>query len=220
MCYAFVQVMTLLWVSHTKVQIQGQEKFISVFICSRPKDRLLLSNCGAHPRQLSPGDEELALLSMLSMVINCWWSYTKWCWLWGHFYLKEEGQSNKAISIFLKERMQTVSLDETGRGLKLPMSSSAGLFLWTIICHWAWDEMSFVLSLCMNFSLTAYEPYTPLYPHIIIYLNLFDCTCWPTIGYQIIWRSREVIGDMYTLKIIEVTQSECASFVFRTSLDI
>lgn len=69
--FGFEQVMTLLWVSHTMGQMQGQEKCISVYICSRPKDRLFLYDWGAHLRWLSPGDEELVLLSMLSMVTNC-----------------------------------------------------------------------------------------------------------------------------------------------------
>lgn len=69
--FGFEQVMTLLWVSHTMGQMQGQEKCISVYICSRPKDRLFLYDWGAHLRRLSPGDEELVLLSMLSMVTNC-----------------------------------------------------------------------------------------------------------------------------------------------------
>lgn len=157
-----------------------------------------------------------------------WWSYTKCCWLWGHFYLKEEGQNNGAISIFLKnKRMQNMSLNEMSWGLKIPMSSSASVFLWTIICHWAWDVISFVLKFLHVFqSGTVWVSYShaPVTTHHrLSFLSISaDCRRWPTMGYQIIWRTHEVSGDIYTLQhiITEEAQSECASFVFCTSLDI
>lgn len=142
--------------------------------------------------------------------------------------LSERGGAEQWISIFLKhKRMQNVSLDEMSWGLKIPMSSSAGFFLWTIICHWAWDVISFVLKFLRVFqSGTVWVSYshTPVTTHHrLSFLSISaDCLRWPTMGYQIFWRTHEVIGDIYTLQhiITEEAQSECASFVFCTSLDI
>lgn len=142
--------------------------------------------------------------------------------------LSERGGAEQWISIFLKnKRMQNVSLDEMSWGLKIPMSSSAGFFLWTIICHWAWDVISLVLKfLCVFQSGTVWVSYshTPVTTHHrLSFLSICaDCLRWPTMGYQIFWRTHEVIGDIYTLQhiITEEAQSECARFVFCTSLDI